>query len=253
MGVDNLREYISECRTLSFRQPKLSQDILATLEPTIFTDEAVEQVSEEQLMYIVCRLLGARKDTLLPTATHPVESTVPALIAALSQHYQTNGVLPENMRSLEELLKGYFEAIDSEKKIVCLVDTKDVNTEIQFEYADEVEIVNVMDIGTAVLVKTKGRTTTIDSVAQEFGDEGVWFPPLVVAWKGALFGVRNPDKTPEKRPRTAEKIEATGSACSVFATKSSMLVGEALRRKVNQHCNKGSPARKKIKRQPSST
>ena len=124
MGVDNLREYISECRTLSLRQPRVSQYILAELEPTIFTDEAIEEVSEEQLMYIVCRLLGVRKDTLLPTVSHPVESTVPALIAALSQHYQANGVLPENMKSLEALLKGYFEAIDSEKTIVCLVDTK---------------------------------------------------------------------------------------------------------------------------------
>ena len=110
-----------------------------------------------------------------------------------------------------------------------------------------------MDIGTAVHVKTMGRTTTIDSVAQEFGDAGVLIPPLVVEWKGALFGVRRPDKTPEKRPRTAGNIEATGSASSAFASKSSMLVGEALRRKVKQSCDKGSPTKKKIKRQPSST
>ena len=118
MGVDNLREYLTECRTLSLRQPKLSEEILAAFEPTIFADEAVDGVSEEQLMYTVCRLLGVRKDTLLPTTSHPVESTVPALIAALSQHYQTNGVLPENMKSLDALLKGYNGAIPSEKKIV---------------------------------------------------------------------------------------------------------------------------------------
>ena len=252
MWVDDLREYISECRTLSLRQPKLSEEILAKFEPTIFTDEAVDGVSEEQLMYIVCRLLRVRKDTLLPTTSHPVESTVPALIAALSQHYLNNGQLPEGT-TLEELLKGYFEVIEGEKKIVCLVDTKETNTEIQFEYADEVEIVNVLDIGTAVHVITRGRTTTIESVAQEFGDAGVLIPPLVVEWQGDLFGERKPDKTPEKRPRTSGNMEAAGSTSSAFASKSSVLVGEALRRKVRQGCEKGSPMRKKIKRQPSST
>ena len=84
----------------------MSQDILAALEPTIFTDAAINDVSEEQLMYIVCRLLKLRKETVLPTISHVVENTVSALTAALSQHYQANGVLPPNMRSMEKIAEG---------------------------------------------------------------------------------------------------------------------------------------------------
>ena len=71
----------------------------------------------------VCRLVKVRKETLVPSATHDVEHTVEALIAALSQHYQIIGKLPTDLRSLDALLKGYFRLTAEEKKIVCSLDT----------------------------------------------------------------------------------------------------------------------------------
>ena len=187
----------------------------------------------------MCRLVKVRKETLLPSATHDVEHTVEALIAALSQHYQIIGKLPTDLRSLDALLKGYFRLMAEEKNIVCSLDTAEEKTELEFEYAGKFEIVNCMDIDTEVRVTTKGRVTTVDSMAQEFGDAGVSLPPRVADWQGALFGEKKAERTPQKRK--AEDSASSPSSCNWFASKSTVLVGEALRRKVSRNLNEASP------------
>ena len=219
-------------RKLSLRQPGVSHEILAALEPQIFNAET-EEHDEEELMYLVCRLLKVRKDTRLPSITHSVPHEVPALIAALSQHYQAKGGLPAHLKSLQALLKGYFAPLEDGKSLVCTEDTKEKKTELRFEYADELEIVNCLDVNTDVRVTTKGRTAIVDSVAQEFSDEGVEMPQLLADWKGALFGEKLPETTPQKR-KAEHSPSPPAAASSAFASKSSVLVGAALRRKVSQ-------------------
>ena len=106
------------------------------------------------------------------------------------------------------------------------------------------EIVNCMDIDTEVRVTTKGRVTTVDSMAQEFGDAGVSLPPRVADWQGALFGEKKAETTPQKRK--AEESGSSLASCNAFASKSTVLVGEALRRKVTQQKNdKASPKKER--------
>ena len=219
-------------RKLSLRQPGVSHEILAALEPEIFNEETAEH-DEEELMYLVCRLLKIRKDTRLPSITHNVPHEVPALIAALSQHYRTKGGLPFHLKSLAALLKGYFVSPDEDgKTLVCTVDTKEKKTVLGFEYADELEVVNSLDVQTELRVTTNGRTASVDSVAQEFSDDGVEMPQLLADWKGDLFGEKLPETTPQKRK--AEHSPSPPAASNAFASKSSVLVGAALRRKVSQ-------------------
>ena len=105
-------------------------------------------------------------------------------------------------------------------------------TELEFEYADEIEIVNCMDITTEVRVTTKGRVTTVDSMAQEFGDAGISLPPLLADWKGAIFGEKKPEITPKKRK--ADETWSFPASANAFASKSTVAVSEALRRNVTQ-------------------
>ena len=209
----------------------MSHEILAALEPEVFNEET-EEHDEEELMYLVCRLLKIRKDTRMPSITHNVPHEVPALIAALSQHYRTLGGLPAHLNSLEALLKGYFVTLEDKKTLVCTEDTKVKKTELRFEYADELEVVNSLDVLTEVRVTTKGRTASVDSVAQEFEDDRVELPQLLADWKGDLFGLKQPETTPQKRK--AEHSPSPPAASNAFASKSSVLVGAALRRKVSQ-------------------
>jgi hypothetical protein len=78
----------------------------------------------------------------------------------------------------------------------------------------------------------------IDSCAQEFIDQGVRLPTLEADWKGELFGTRRPVSTPEKRK--SSQVASPSPPENVFASKSSVMLGDALRRKLH----KGSPDEK---------
>jgi hypothetical protein len=65
---------------------------------------------------------------------------------------------------------------------------------------------------------------------QEFKDANVELPGLEVEWQGELFGEKKAVKTPEKR-KSIDK-DSSSQADNVFASKSSVMLGDALRRKL---------------------
>lgn len=203
--------------------------ILLKLEPTLFQDEETQKISEEVLTYFLCRLVGAQKNTLLPTLTHEVEATVESLTAALSQHYTAIGGLV-GPKTLENLRQGYFTKGEDGKTVTCTLDQKEEKTKLNFDYADEVIIAEPMDVGTMLCVSTNGRDMKIDCLGQEFKDANVELPGLEVEWQGELFGAKKAVRTPEKR-KSIDK-DSSSQASNVFASKSSVMLGDALRRKL---------------------
>jgi hypothetical protein len=163
--------------------------------------------------------------------THEVEATLESLTAALSQHYTATGGLV-GPKTLENLRKGYYtkEAGDG-KSVTCVLDSQEDKTELKFDYADVLNIVEPLDVNTLLVVTSAGREMKMDSLAQEFRDAGVELPRLEVEWKGELFGGKKVVSTPEKRKSEDSDFSAAPDT-NVFASKSSQMMGDALRRKL---------------------
>ena len=215
------------------RQPGTSQKILHACEPDIFVEEEMKKESEETLVLWVCRLVGCQKGSDLPTVTHTIDPTVDALIAAISQHYANKKVASGGKPvTLKDVKDGYFAVDEAAKAITCALDNKAAKTKLTFEYADEIEVVNALDVGTMVRVKAGGRVTMVDTLAQEFVDNGVALPPREVAWHGDMFVVRTAEvKAPKQSPSAKEAVSPTRHA---FASKANVMLGDALRRKLKR-------------------
>ena len=208
---------------------------LAGLEPEIFNDDAgTKDIDEQEQMYFLCRLLGVQKGSLLPTLTHEIDVCSDVILAALSQHYEATGGLT-GPKTLANLRKGYYEHTENGKDIVCTLDTKDEKTKIVLGHADSVEIQLPLDVTTEIEVVTHGRSMKIDSIMEEFLQADIALPALEVEWKGALFGNKRPMKTPEKRKAAKDSPPAaSGADPNAFASKSSVMLQDALRRKMQK-------------------
>ncbi len=226
------------------RQPGLSAKILEALGSTAYKG-IHEKGTEEELMYWVCRLLDVRKGALLPTETHQVKGLVDTLVAALSQHYETKKPVGAVAPDLDALKAGYYFLDRLENKITCVLDKAEDKCVVHLDYADKVEILNALDVGTAVRVTVKGRVTMIDSISQEFGDHGVEMPSDEPQWLGALFGeAKQLVATPQKRK--SESMSPSPKEGNPFQTKSSVMLGAALRQKIKRaRSDPNSPLRSK--------
>jgi hypothetical protein len=218
--------------------PDVVHQVLRTLEPSLFDNEATKQIDGMTLVFYVCRLLDCKANTILPCFTHEVEPTVQALLAALSQHYQATGGLPAP-KTLENLNAGYYCKDETGKSIVCTIDTKEQKTKIVLDHVNEIDIENCLDVDTDVRVVTNGIAMQLGSIKSVFEGEGVNLPTLGVEWKGELFGAKKPEppaRTPPKRKGApADTSPASGSADpSAFASTGTVLLSEALRRKVQK-------------------
>ena len=184
---------------------------------------------------------------LLPTETHQVEATVEKLTAAISQHYKgACGAQPGRI-TLAELERGYFALDDETSKVVyCTLDTREWKdkAKICFDYADKVEIVNPLDFHTAVKVHSGGRISTVENIGDELSEqvEALKKPVLQVEWKGPLCGEKKTTATPQKRKGPADDTQ--GQASATFASRSSVQLSEALRKRLKpMRSNPNSPKR----------
>ena len=73
------------------RQSGVVMQIVEAIDPELAEDFFAREAPEEEAMEWLCFKLKVQFASLLPHVTHSVEDTVPALIAALSQHYEQIG------------------------------------------------------------------------------------------------------------------------------------------------------------------
>ena len=211
------------------RQTGVAKEILKTLQPAVFADN--QERDEVTNMFLVCRLLGCRPATLLPSISHNVPHEVEATIAALSQHYTEEEDHP-NHKNLSNLLQGFYRKAG--KVVTCILDTKAEKTKLAFDYACEIEITNVLDVQTTLVLTTKDITTTVECMEQEFRGAGIQgWPALDKEWKGALFGEKQLSASPTKRKASSQMACAAGGAGEKFASKRSQAISAALRQKLN--------------------
>ena len=124
---------------------------------------------------------------------------------------------------------GYYDKGEGGKTITCVLDESEDKKTLDFDYADELQIENPLDIMTEVKITTKGRVAYIDSVHVEF--EGLAtvknMPQVDVDWKGDLF-VKKEVVQPEKH-RKADNSPATSPTAAAFISKSGANLSQALR------------------------
>ena len=201
--------------------------------PEIFENKETQKINEEEQVLYLCHLLKVLKRSLLPIVTHEVQATVEDCLAAFKEHFAAIGGLV-GPKTLENLKAGYYVQDDSGKNITCTVDTKAEKTVLNFGLCDQINIVNPLDAETEVRCVTNGMTMKIDSIYKEFMDAQVPLPELDVEWQGALFGTKKPDTTPQKRKATTHSPPRAGADPNAFASKSSVMLQDALRRKMSK-------------------
>ncbi len=57
-------------------------------------------------------------------------------------------------------------------------------TEFDFNYGQQLKIINRFDFETSVTLEVNGRRTTVEDVKDEFEAANIAFPRVLPAWKG---------------------------------------------------------------------
>jgi len=125
------------------------------------------------------------------------------------------------------------------KNIVCTIDTKAQKIKVVVDHFDQVVIKNCLDVDTDVRTVSNGISMNLGSIAKMFEDDVVKLPTVEVEWKGELFGVKKPEPaalTPSKRKGAPADTSPTsgGADLSAFASRGTVMLSEALRRKMKK-------------------
>ena len=123
------------------RQKKVVSFLLHHLEPELFPEEPADDAWFKGMeLDLLCFALRVHQEALLPTETHDMDTTIPALSAVISQQYRAMGSpfaqVPAN--EPERLLEGYFPV--EGKTVTCALDTKAYKTMVEFHYADSIRV-----------------------------------------------------------------------------------------------------------------
>ena len=217
------------------RQKKVVNFLLHHLEPELFPEEPADDAWFKGMeLDLLCFALRVHQEALLPTETHDMDTTIPALSAVINQQYRAIGSpfaqVPAN--EPERLLEGYFPV--SGKTITCALDTKAYKTVVDFDYAESIRVEKPLSVETDVIITVGGRESRVNSLASEFTSAGVILPTRDVEWLDKQLQLKeaiDATPTPAKRQRLSAVSDGSpGEASSSQA--SSNHLSAALRKRL---------------------
>ena len=217
------------------RQTKVVSFLLHHLEPELFPEEPADDAWFKGMeLDLLCFALRVHQEALLPTETHDMDTTIPALSAVINQQYRAIGSpfaqVPAN--EPERLLEGYFPV--SGKTITCALDTKADKTVVDFDYAESIRVEKPLSVETDVIITVGGRESKVNSLAAEFTNAGVKLPTREVKWLDKQLQLKeaiDATPTPAKRQRLSAVSDGSpGEASSSQA--SSNHLSAALRKRL---------------------
>ena len=209
--------------------------LLHHLEPELFPEEPADDAWFKGMeLDLLCFALRVHQEALLPTETHDMDTTIPALSEVINQQYRAMGSpfaqVPAN--EPERLLEGYFPV--SGKTITCVLDTKADKTVVEFDYAESIRVEKPLSVDTDVIITVGGRESRVNSLASEFTSAGVILPTRDVKWLDKQLQLKeaiDATPTPAKRQRLSAVSDGSpGEASSSQA--SSNLLSAALRKRL---------------------
>ena len=209
--------------------------LLRHQEPELFPVEAADDAWFKGMeLDLLCFALRVHQEALLPTETHDMDTTIPALSAVINQQYRAIGspFAPVPANEPERLLEGYFPV--SGKTITCALDTKAYKTVLDFDYAESIRVEKPLSVETDVIITVGGRESRVNSLASEFANAGVALLTREVTWldeKLQLKEAIDATPTPAKRQRLSAVSDGSpGEASSSQA--SSNHLSAALRKRL---------------------
>ena len=209
--------------------------LLHHLEPELFPEEPSDDAWFKGMeLDLLCFALRVHQEALLPTETHDMDTTIPALSAVINQQYRAIGSpfaqVPAN--EPERLLEGHFPV--SGKTITCALDTKADKTVVDFDYAEDIRVEKPLSVETDVIITVGGRESKVNSLAAEFTNAGVKLPTREVKWLDKQLQLKEAIEatpTPAKRQRLSAVSDGSpGEASSSQA--SSNHLSAALRKRL---------------------
>ena len=154
------------------------------LEPELCPEEPADDAWFKGMeLDLLCFALRVHQEALLPTETHDMDTTIPALSAVINQQYRAMGspfAQEPFLNEPERLLEGYFPV--SGKTITCALDTKADKTVVDFDYAEDIRVEKPLSVETDVIITVGGRESRVNSLASEFTSAGVILPTRDVKW-----------------------------------------------------------------------
>ena len=209
--------------------------LLHHLEPELFPEEAADDAWFKGMeLDLLCFALRVHQEALLPTETHDMDTTIPALSAVINQQYRAIGSpfaqVPAN--EPERLLEGYFPVPG--KDITCALDTKACKTVVDFDYAERIKAEKPLIVETDVLITVGGRESRVHSLASEFANAGVELPTRDVKWLDEQLQLKeamDATPTPSKRQRVFAASDGSPGESSTTQAPSNVL-SAALRKRL---------------------
>ena len=205
------------------------------MEPELFPEEPADDAWFKGMeLDLLCFALRVHQEALLPTETHGMDTTIPALSAVINQQYRAIGSpfaqVPANEPA--RLLEGYFPV--SGKTITCALDTKADKTVVDFDYAEDIRVEKPLSVETDVIITVGGRESKVNSLAAEFTNAGVKLPTREAKWLDKQLQLKEEiDATPT--PAKKQRLSASSDGApgeSLASQPSSNVLSAALRRRL---------------------
>ena len=216
---------------------KVESFLLHHLQPELFPEEPSDDAWFRGMeLDLLCFALRVHQEALLPTETHDMDTTIPALSAVINQQYRAIGSpfaqVPAN--EPERLLEGYFPV--SGKTITCALDTKADKTVVDFDYAESIRVEKPLSVETDVLITVGGRESRVNSLASEFANAGVVLPTRDVHWLDEQLQLKETDDaTPPSAKKQRLSAGSDGSPGESAASQaSSNVLSAALRNRLQE-------------------
>ena len=220
---------------MQWRQKKVVNYLLHHIEPELFPEEPTDDAwFKGKELDLLCFALRVHQEAFLPTETHDMDTTIPALSAVINQQYRAIGApfsqVPAN--EPERLLQGYFPVVG--KTITCAVDTAAEKTVVDFDYAESIRVEKPLSVETDVIITVGGRESRVNSLASEFANAGVALPTRDVHW---LDEQLQPKETADDTPPPAKKQRLSAGSDgspgeSAASQTSSNVLSAALRKRL---------------------
>ena len=139
----------------------------------------------------------------------------------------------------------YFRESKDTRTTVCKLDTREKKAEVDFGYAEKIDIENHLAMDSRVIVTLNGRDTFYDSLLEDFQGDGVVFPDE--KWKGSFTKDALPGSAAKKaRTEPAALSQSQGSTPRKAGGSTNAVLSDALRKRLaangggeKEHLNRG--------------
>ena len=191
---------------------QLALDVLARLEPVLFSEETRKTLIEESAVVgALCMALRVCPETFLPSKHFEDVRSHPRFQLACEERYKSLG-RPLHGCTLETVMAGFY--VVQGKTISCAIDGKAEKTLLRFPHSDTIEIIDKYNIETGATVTNEGLETELKNLSEAFAAKDMTTFDPNAKWElpPAQFGVKPAETKKRKSESTPTKDRMSSSS-----------------------------------------